>query len=212
MNIQPKRCLVVSPHTDDGEFGCGASIAKMIQQGTEVHYIAFSTCEESVPADFDANILKEEVQQATQLLGIKSQNLLIQNLRVRHFPENRQKVLQILVDYSKDFKPDLVICPASDDIHQDHHTVYQECLRAFKKTTILGYELPWNNTRFASECFINVSEENLKTKLNAILAYKSQSHRSYVNEEFIRGLALIRGIQGGYKFAESFEIFKLSWE
>jgi LmbE family N-acetylglucosaminyl deacetylase len=25
--------LVLSPHTDDGEFGCGGTIAKMVEQG-----------------------------------------------------------------------------------------------------------------------------------------------------------------------------------
>jgi len=30
--------LILAPHTDDGEFGCGASIAKFIGQGKEVFY------------------------------------------------------------------------------------------------------------------------------------------------------------------------------
>jgi LmbE family N-acetylglucosaminyl deacetylase len=212
MKISPKKCLIVSPHTDDGEFGCGASISKLIQNGTEVHYLAFSICEESVPPQYNSSILKDEVQLATSLLGIKSQNLHIQDFKVRYFPENRQKILQVLVDYNKDFKPDLVICPASDDVHQDHHAIYEECLRAFKKTTLLGYELPWNNTHFATDSFIQISENNLKTKITAIQAYKSQSHRNYINEDFIRSLAVMRGIQAGFSFAESFEIIRLSWD
>jgi len=211
MKISPQRCLIVAPHTDDGEFGCGASISKFIQEGTEVHYIAFSICEESVPPQFSPHVLKEEVQKATSLLGIKSHQLHIHNFRVRHFPEDRQKILQILVDCNKNLKPDLVICPASDDVHQDHHTVYQECLRAFKKSTILGYELPWNNTRFPTSCFIEVSSDQINFKINAIKAYESQAHRQYVSNEFIKSLSTMRGLQGGFTYAECFEVIRLIW-
>ncbi len=40
-----QRILVLAPHTDDGEFGCGGSIAKFIEAGKEVFYAAFSTAE-----------------------------------------------------------------------------------------------------------------------------------------------------------------------
>lgn len=212
MNIIPKRCLIIAPHTDDGEFGCGASISKFVEMGVDVHYVAFSICEESVPPQFDPRILEDEVKIATSILGIKKENLYIKGLKVRYFPENRQTILQTLVDLNRSLKPDLVICPSSDDVHQDHHTVYEEACRAFKKTTLLGYELPWNNTRFSTSCFIGISEEHLKSKIKAIKAYESQGQRSYVNDEFIRSLAVMRGMQGGCNLAESFEVIKLSWD
>lgn len=211
MHISPKHCLVVSPHTDDGEFGCGALISKLISEGTEVHYLTFSICEESVPPQYSPNILQNEVQKATSVLGIKRDNLQILDLKVRHFPENRQKVLQTLVDYNLKFKPDLILCPSSDDIHQDHHTVYEECLRAFKRSTILGYELPWNNTHFKTTCFIEVNKNHMVSKLNAIKAYNSQQHRNYVNEDFLMSLGIMRGLQGGFQFSECFEVIRLIW-
>ena len=48
MNLNFKKALVLAPHTDDGEFGCGGTIAKMIESGVEVHLAAFSACEKSV--------------------------------------------------------------------------------------------------------------------------------------------------------------------
>ena len=41
------KILILAPHTDDGEFGCGASIAKFIKEDKEVYYAAFSLAEES---------------------------------------------------------------------------------------------------------------------------------------------------------------------
>ncbi len=52
--------LVLSPHTDDGEFGCGGTIAKMVEQGKKVYYVAFSTADESAPKGFPKNILEIE--------------------------------------------------------------------------------------------------------------------------------------------------------
>ena len=44
-----KKILIISPHTDDGELGCGGSIAKFIEEGNDVQYVALSCCEKSVP-------------------------------------------------------------------------------------------------------------------------------------------------------------------
>lgn len=66
-----QKVLVLAPHTDDGELGCGGTIHRLIQLGKEVHYVAFSTCEESVPEGFPKDILTKEVKAATASLGIK---------------------------------------------------------------------------------------------------------------------------------------------
>ena len=58
MNIQHFRTvLVLAPHTDDGEFGCGGTMARLIESGAEVTYAAFSTAAKSVPPDFPRDIL-----------------------------------------------------------------------------------------------------------------------------------------------------------
>ncbi len=38
--------LVLAPHTDDGELGCGGFLSKLIEHGVSVTYVAFSTEEE----------------------------------------------------------------------------------------------------------------------------------------------------------------------
>lgn len=65
-----QRILILAPHTDDGELGCGGAINKFIEEGHEVYYAAFSACEISVPKHLPSNILIEEVKKATQVLGI----------------------------------------------------------------------------------------------------------------------------------------------
>ena len=193
--MDKKKILVLAPHTDDGEFGCGGSIARFISEGAEVYYAAFSLAEESVPPPFPKNILETEVKKATSALGIKPTNLLLFRYRVRHFAHHRQEILEDLVKLNRELSPDLVFMPATHDLHQDHTTVAFEGLRAFKKTSILAYEMPWNNLNFATQAFISFSETELKVKLSALDCYDSQKGRNYVSEEFIRSLAITRGVQ-----------------
>ena len=40
--------LIISPHTDDAELGCGGSIAKFVEAGKDVHLLALSTAEKSI--------------------------------------------------------------------------------------------------------------------------------------------------------------------
>lgn len=102
----------------------------------------------------------------------------------------------------------MVLIPSPNDLHQDHQTVAIEAMRAFKQIGILGYELPWNNIVFRTECFVPLEERHIDKKVEAVKAYESQMHRYYANEDFIRSLAIIRGTQICVKVAEAFEIIR----
>ena len=133
--------LVLAPHTDDGELGLGGTISKLIELGKKVTYVAFSTAQQSVPEGFPKDILKTEVKKATAQLGISPENLIIYNYEVRKLGYVRQEILEELIRLKKANSFDLVFIPSLHDIHQDHTTIAQEGLRAFKNTTLLGYEL-----------------------------------------------------------------------
>jgi len=207
--INPKKILVLAPHTDDGELGAGGAISYFIEKGAEVYYAAFSTAEESVPDGFPKDILKTEVKQATKTLGIKETNLFIYNYQVRKLNYSRQEILETLIDLKKEIHPDLVFIPSLKDIHQDHSTIAQEGLRAFKNTSILGYELIWNNLSFDTTSFISLEKRHIEAKANSLKAYKSQGKRDYMSTDFIFSLAKSRGVQIGKEYAEAFEVVRL---
>jgi LmbE family N-acetylglucosaminyl deacetylase len=203
-----KKILVLSPHTDDGELGCGGSIAKFIEEGNDVYYVAFSTAEESVPKGYPKNILEKEVKAATKVLGIPPSNLIIYKFQVRKLNYVRQEILDELIKIRETIKPDMVFLPSTNDLHQDHYTVREEGLRAFKHVTVLGYELCWNNITFHTQAFIKLKKKNVDKKIRALKAYKSQSHRAYTKKDFVSGLANVRGVQIGAKHAETFEVLR----
>lgn len=203
-----EKILVLGPHTDDGEFGCGGTIAKFIEEGKELYYATFSCAEESVPKHLPKDILLTEVKKASQVLGIKPENLLIYRYQVRKFADYRQEILEDLVKLNKTIKPDLVLMPSNHDLHQDHFTIAMEGLRAFKFTSILGYEMPWNNITFETRSFVYLKERHINKKLESLKCYRSQIGKKYANEEYIKGLARTRGVQIGVQFAETFDVLR----
>jgi N-acetylglucosamine malate deacetylase 1 len=201
-----KKILIVSPHTDDGELGCGGTVARFVEEGCEVNYVALSCCEKSIPKEYPKNILSIEVKKATRILGIEEPILF--GYDVREFPRYRQEILDTLIRLRNKIQPDMVFTPSSYDTHQDHHTVMEETLRAFKQCTILGYEQPWNNISFNTCAFIHLEDRHIQKKIDALQCYETQKNRAYLNEDFIRGLAMTRGTQIEERYAEAFEVIK----
>ncbi len=203
-----KRALVLGAHTDD-EFGCAGLVARLVEDGTEVHYACFSACEESVPEGFDEDVLKREVLDAIAVLGIPTERFHLYDYRVRHFPANRQAILEDLVGLRGQIEPDLVLLPSSSDIHQDHGVIAAEGVRAFKHSTILGYELPMNTISFQHACFVRLEPRHIETKIRHAAAYVSQQHRTYMSAAFLTSLAVVRGVQMNAPAAEAFEVVRM---
>ena len=195
------RVLVTAPHTDDGEIGAGGTIARLVEAGAEVYCLAFSTGA--------GRAIKAEFRAAMRVLGVPGENLGVLNFKTRYFPQRRQDVLQVLIRARDILRPDLVLCPSARDAHQDHQVVAAEAIRAFRATTLLGYELPWNGvTAFDVRCFVSLEAAHLRRKLDALYRYKSQSEKAYTQPGFITGLARMRGVQAGVPLAEAFEVVR----
>jgi len=203
-----ERALVLGAHPDDGEFGCGATIAKLVDSGVRVTYAMFSLCQESVPEGFPLDVLREEALNSSRVLGLDEGSLIHFEFPVRRFPQYRQEILEEMVRMRKELRPDLVLLPSNHDLHQDHATIAGEGWRAFKAGSILGYEVPWNNLTFTAHLFSLVSPDQLERKIGALTQYRSQQFRSYAKDEFIRSLARVRGTQVGQELAESFEVIR----
>ena len=204
-----KRVLVLAPHTDDGEFGCGGTMARLVETGADVRYVAFSIATKSLPEGFAPDTLAREVREATRELGIAEANLTVHDFEVRTFPERRQDILELLVALWDEWKPDVVFQPSHHDVHQDHQTVAQEGLRAFKRTTVLGYEIPWNNFDFSYGAYVALEQRHVERKVAAVRRYASQQHRRYADEEYVWNLARVHGTNVNRPYAEVFEVYRL---
>lgn len=203
--MSKKKILVLAPHTDDGELGCGGTIARMLEEGKNVYYVAFSTCKESVPDGLPEDTLKKELHIAMHTLGLKNENVIVLDFPVRNFFSKRQEILDSMININRKIQPDIIFSPSRHDIHQDHHVIAEEAMRAFKKKTLFAYEVPWNNFTFNNQTYVILDEKHIQKKIDAISCYKSQVGRDYTSEEFTRGQARFHGVQVGKQYAEIFE-------
>ncbi|GAG56864.1 unnamed protein product [marine sediment metagenome] len=199
-----KRVLVLSPHTDDGELGAGGTIARFLEEGSEVHYVAFSA---PIPK------LEEECVRSLKMLSAENNRVNITILRFerRNFPENRQKILDFMYEYNQKIKPDLVLTPSLNDKHQDHETVTKEAIRAFKDSTIFGYILRWNCRTIKEDILIGLEEHHIQSKIAAASQYYSQFklRKKYFSPDYHRFEAYVRGLNLPSHYAEAFELIQL---
>lgn len=208
-----RRVLVLSPHTDDAELGCGGTIARLLASGAEVSIAAFSLAEDSLPPGSASDRLHGEFLNSMRILGIDVQRTFVYNYPVRRFSDHRQELLEELIEIRKKLRPDVVFTTASTDVHQDHQVLHHETVRTFKDITVWGYELPWNTIRFSAEAFVILNQDHLERKWAAMQAYESQRdlRRPYFCKEFIQGLARVRGVQVRTEYAEVFEVVRVRW-
>lgn len=204
-----RRVLVLGAHPDD-EIGCGGAILRLLATGAEVRHFYFSRCVESLrKLDLPEDTLVRECEASRRTLGIPEELCGAFDFPVRRFPAMRQEILEELVKLNRTLEPDLVFVPNRHDVHQDHHTICEEAIRAFKHRTVLGYELPWNTLAFHHDCLISFGEAELARKLAAVECYKSQLQNHYASIDFFRSLARVRGVQANTTFAECFEVVRL---
>ena len=192
------RVLALSPHPDDAELGCGGTIVKLMQQGATVHVITFSA----------VGIRSAEFRSSMQILGVD--NNMIWSFEDKSYYVDRQTILDRLMELDDTIKPGIVLAPSANDVHQDHQTVNIEAQRAFRRCTVLGYELPRNTVAipFRPLAFSGLNEHHMAVKVEALRKHASQSERPYMHEEMIRSLARARGLQIGTKYAEAFEVLR----
>ena len=201
--------LVLSPHTDDAELGCGATMSRLIREGNRVYVAVFSTCEESLPNGFLPGTLKTECIDSLTSLGISKDDIFFYDYRVRVFNYSRQNILDDLVVLKNRVSPSIVFIPSVADYHQDHRTIADEAVRCFKNNcSILSYELIWNNTSFKNQIYYDISKEDVANKIAALSRYETQNHRIYFQNNFIEALATVRGAQNGIRYAEVFEVIR----
>lgn len=203
ISLHDRKVLAIAPHVDDVELGAGATIHQLGKHN-EVYYIGLS-CPPLVKQD----VFMSEFRTSARILGLDPARIILRNFDPRNLFDARGEILQLLYDLNKEIKPDLVLIPNSQDIHQSHEVVFAEARRAFKYTTILGYELPWNNMNFSMDVFITLGREDVDAKIAAINAFETQKSRIFFSNDIVGDLARVRGKQIGNEFAECFEVIRM---
>jgi len=193
--------LVLAPHTDDEVIGCGGLIHNRVKQGDYVKVIAFSHI-------FNKKTLSNEFKSAAKVLKTHKYDFF--DFEARHFDFNRQKIRDVMVELRNEKKWDWILVPQRNDPHQDHQVITEEAIRIFNKYTLLGYEGPAKSRRPIFDLVVKLTKKDITAKVKAFLKFKSQQKRFYYQKDFFFGRAIDRGALIETKFAEAFEVIRMT--
>lgn len=217
--------LIVVAHPDDEVLGAGASIYKWTREGDAVDVCIMSTDAKARafrPVDDELN---DDLNTSAQFLGIgKMYEYTFPNIEM-----NTVSHLQLVQAIEKaiiDCLPDVVITHHPSDTNNDHlqtSMACQEAIRLFQRRPevkplmeVWYMEVPscseWaiNSAfkQFDPNCYVEVGYECVEAKIKALSMYRGVM-RPYPHprsEEYIKGLATVRGSQWGLDYAEAFEV------
>lgn len=204
MNFFGKRVLFLGAHPDDIEIGCGALVHNIVKK-TELLCVTLSDNQKNP----DLKKVKSEHYRSMEVLGVTEEKILMGPFSTRVFPDSRQDILEYFLKLRKDFKPDLIFTHSKQDVHQDHNTMTDEALRAFRGITVLGFDVVRSSYGFFPHFLVEVSEEDVNKKIEALSQYETYKDRYYFNSELTRSIMVRHGALAERPFAEGFDILRI---
>jgi LmbE family N-acetylglucosaminyl deacetylase len=199
-----KRVLFIGAHPDDIELGAGALIH---------HIVPFCDVMCLTLSDNQRNPslrqVVEELQASMQVLGVTKERVLVEKFATRDFPDARQEILEYLLKIRREFKPDIVFVHSKADIHQDHNVATEEALRAFRGTSVLGFDVVRSSYGFFPHFLVEVSPEDVEKKIEALARYQTYTDKYYFDASLLKATMIRNGALAERLFAEGFDILRI---
>jgi LmbE family N-acetylglucosaminyl deacetylase len=204
MNFFGRSVLFLGAHPDDIELGCGALLHKVVKQ-TDVLCVTLSDNQKNP----DLQNVKNEHFESMAVLGVPKEKIIFGPFTTRVFHDARQDILEYFLKLRREFEPDLIFIHSKQDVHQDHLTMTDEALRAFRGITVLGFDVVRSSYGFFPHFLVEVAEEDVNKKIEALSKYETYRDRYYFNSELTRSIMVRHGALAERPFAEGFDILRI---
>ena len=204
MTFFGKKVCFIGAHPDDIELGCGALIAHISSQ-TEVMCYTLSDNQKN---PLLGNVVKEHFA-SMQTLGVPKDHVVVGTFETRRFPQARQEILEYLIEINRSFHPEIVFVHTKSDIHQDHATITEESLRAFRGTTVLGFDVIRSSYGFFPSFLVEVTEKDVEQKIAALAQYHTYASKYYFDPDITRATLIRHGALAERPYAEGFDILRV---
>lgn len=128
------------------------------------------------------------------------------------FPAHWEEAKNGLEELRRRTDPDLILAPRTQDAHQDHRGLSTLVPTVFRDHLTLEYEIvKWDGDLGRPAAYLPMPGEIAEEKVRLLQQhYPSQRHRPWYDKEAFLGLARIRGIECGARYAEAFDLKKLT--
>ncbi len=204
MSFFGRKVCFIGAHPDDIELGCGALIAH-ISKSTEVLCVTLSNNQKN---PLLTNVV-DELYRSMSVLGVPKDHVIAGEFETRRFPHARQEILEYMIQLKQSFHPDIVFVHTKADLHQDHGTVTEEALRAFRGISVLGFDVIRSSYGFFPNFLVEVNEEDVTRKINALAEYHTYADKYYFKPEVTRATLIRHGALAERPYAEGFDILRI---
>ena len=206
--------LLVVAHPDDEVLGAGASMWKWSHEGNEIDVAIMCTEAKARAFRPSDKELEGDTDAAVSFLGVKKKyEGTFPNIEMNTVPH--LKLVQFIEGAIRESEPDIIITHHPADTNNDHlqtSMACQEAIRLFQRQPSVKSvkEFWYMEVPSCSEWAINdeVGKEGVAVKCKALAMYRGVM-RPYPHprsNEYISGLAAIRGGQWGCSYAEAFQV------
>lgn len=228
MKKSKKKFLVFSPHPDDVDFGCSATVAKLTSEGNEVVYCIVTNGEKGVHKVHQSKrammLMREQEQRAAaRTVGVREVIFLRE---ADGTLENTQDLRRRLTRVVREVRPDIVISqdPGNQTFdsfgrfHRDHRVTAEAVFDALypavgsigffpelTKADIMPHQIEevwfWGTDK--PNMWVDVSR-TMDKKIGALHAHESQIKDVKAMEKRMRDRARDAGKKKGMKYTETF--------
>ena len=204
MTFFGKKVCFIGAHPDDIELGSGALIAHIADK-TEVMCYTLSNNQKN---PLLSNVINEHYA-SMETLGVPRDHVVVGKFETRRFPQARQEILESLIEINRTFHPEIVFVHTKADVHQDHGTLTEEALRAFRGTTVLGFDVIRSSYGFFPSFLVEVTESDVEKKISALAQYHTYTSKYYFDPAVTRATLIRNGALAERPFAEGFDILRI---
>ena len=204
MNFYGKKVLFIGAHPDDIELGAGALIHNILP----ICDVTCVTLSDNQKNPLLQNVLSEHYK-SMEVLGVPRENVIVEQFETRLMPEHRQEILEYFLKLRKEIQPDIIFTHTEKDIHQDHNAMTREALRAYRGITVLGFDVVRSSHGFFPNFFVEVTQEDVDAKLNALMQYKTYQDKYYFEADLLRATMVRHGALAEKPYAEGFDILRV---
>jgi LmbE family N-acetylglucosaminyl deacetylase len=199
-----KRVLFIGAHPDDIELGAGALIHNILPT-CEILCLTLSDNQKNPML----TKVVEELYSSMEILGVPASQVIVEKFITRDFPDLRQDILEYLLKIRREFKPDVVFVHSRADIHQDHNVATEEALRAYRGTTVLGFDVVRSSYGFFPHFLAKVNAEDVEKKIEALSRYNTYSDKYYFDPALLKATMVRNGALAECPYAEGFDILRI---
>ena len=190
--------LFIGCHPDDIEYGCGGLISKL-RGKTSMYGVTLSKNQKNPK---NKNLLNEN-KKSLRTLGISGSKYILGDFTTREFSYSRQEICDYLWKIKNKIKPTCVFIPPFD-LHQDHQTAHNECLRVFRNITSIEYNISRSEKFPKPVLFVTLNKKNINEKLKALSQYKTYEKKNYFKKDVIVSECISNGIKVEIPMCEIF--------